>query len=162
MVIFDENTNPVIIDSLYTPIVSDYFWVLDLEQKDFSLTKLTTVEEHTTPMLVISIYGYAIELPADWNILICSPETSQLDISEIHELSQGSFNAFVFNHRTSKLHQPLVKVVHYEPKSILHMPSLAKSQMLCHALGPQAWICISPIDNYSKYLKDSITNDLIY
>jgi hypothetical protein len=162
MVISDENTKPVIIDNLYSPIVSDFFWILDLEQKDFALTRLTTIEEHTTPMLVISVFGYAIELPADWNILICSPETSQLDISEIHELSQGSFHSLVLNHATNKIHHAPVKVVHYEPKSILYTPSLAKNQMLCHALGPQAWICISPIDNYGKYLKGSITNDLIY
>lgn len=162
MVIFDENTEPVLLDNLYSPIISDYFWVLDLEQKDFGLTKLTTIEEHTTPMLAVSIFGYVIELPADWNILICSPETSQLDISEIHELTQGSFNAFVLNHKTNGIHHAPVKVIHYEPKAVLHTPSLAKNQMLCHALGRSAWICISPIDNYSKYLKGSITNDLLY
>lgn len=162
MVIFDENTQPIIIDSIYSPIPSNYFWTLDLEQKDFGLTKLITIEEHTAPMLVIEIYGYTIELPADWNILICSSETSQLDISEINELTRGAFTGFVLNHKTNTVYHAPIRVIHYEPKSIMHTPSLAKNQMLCHALGPQAWICVSPIDNYSKYLKGSITNDLIY
>ena len=70
MVIFDENTRPVLIDSISTPVLTSHFWVLDLEDKDFCLSKLEVLEEHTTPMLVIQIYGYSIELPADWNILI--------------------------------------------------------------------------------------------
>lgn len=162
MVIFDENTKPVIIDSIYSPVVSEYFWVLDLEDKDFRLTKLNTIEEHTTPMLVISVYGYAIELPADWNILISSPDTSQLDIAEVFELSRGNFHTFVVNHKDNKTYNASTKIIHYETKSIIYTPSLSKNQMLCHALGQNAWICVSPIDNYSKYLKGAITNDLIY
>ena len=162
MVIFDENTKPVLIDNISTPMLTSHFWVLDLEEKDFMLNRLEVLEEHTTPMLVIQIYGYSIELPADWNVLISSPETNQLDVAEISELTRGNFRVFVMNHETNKIHNAPVKIIHYEPKAILYAPSLAKNQMMCHALGPKGWICISPLDNYNKYLKNALATDLSY
>lgn len=162
MVILDENTEPVLIDSINTPLKTSHFWVLDLEEKDFKLKQLDVLEEHTTPVLVIELYGYAIELPADWNVLISSPETNQLDIAEISELTRGSFRIFVFDHIKNKILNAPVKVIHYEPKAVLYSPSLNKNQMLCHALGPNGWLCVSPLDNYNKYLKNAIVHDLIY
>lgn len=162
MIIFDENTQPVLIDSISTPIATDYFWVLDLKEQDFQLQKIEMLEEHTTPMLVLSIFDYAIELPADWNILIMSQETNQLDIVEVSELTRGHFEIFVLHHETNKILPVKSKIVHYEEKTILHLPSMAKHQMLCHALGTKAWVCISPVDNYNKYIRGMIANDLIY
>lgn len=162
MVIFDENTKPVLIDNISTPMLTTHFWVLDLEERDFKLKTLDVLEEHTTPMLVIQIYGYSIELPADWNILISSKETSQLDITEVSDLTRGNFSVFVMNHKNNKIHNAPVKVIHYEPKAVLYAPSLAKNQMLCHALGPLGWFCVSPLDNYNKYLKNALTADLLY
>ena len=77
------------------------------------------------------------------------------------ELTQGNFQVFVFDHVKNKIHNAPVKVIHYEPKAILHTPSLAKNQMLCHALGPLGWLCVSPLDNYNKYLKNILSSDLI-
>lgn len=162
MIIFNEETKPIYIDSIVTPLLTSHFWVLDLEEKDFKLSKLEVLEEHITPMLVISIGGYAIELPADWNILICSPETNQLDVVEISELSRGHFRVFTFQHKNNKILNFPVKVIHYESRAVLQMPSIGKNQMLCHALGETAWVCVSPVDNYNKYLKGTIANDLIY
>lgn len=162
MVIFDENTKPVLIDNISTPMLTSHFWTLDLAEKDFKLSELAVLEEHTTPMLVVQIYGYCIELPVDWNILIVSPETSQLDVAEISELTRGNFRIFVMDHKTNKITNAPVKIVHYEPKAVLYAPSLAKNEMMCHALGPLGWICVSPLDNYNKYLKNALATDLIY
>lgn len=162
MVIFDENTETLLIDNLNSPIVNTHFWVLDLEEKDFKLTKLEVLEEHETPMLVLSIGGYAIEVPADWNLLLISPETNQIDVAEISEVTRGHFHAFVYNHKKDKVIAAPVKIIHYSPKHVLHTPSISKNQMLSIAVGENCWICISPIDNYNKYLKGAIANDLVY
>lgn len=162
MIIFDENTKPILIDSINTPLRTNYFWILDLEEQDFKLQKIEMLEEHITPILVLSIFGYAIELPSDWNILIVSPETNQLDLVEVSELTRGHFQIFVYKHENNKIAMPNSRIIHYEERGILQMPSVSKNQMLCHAIGPDSWVCISPVDNYNKYIKGLIANDLIY
>lgn len=162
MVIFDEDTSLVLIDSITSPIKATHFWVLDLAERDFKLAKIETVEEHVTEMLVLSIYGYAIEIPANWQILIVSSETNQLDVVDISEFARNHYQAFVYTHENSRLLTPHAKVIHYEPAGVSHMPSLAKHQMLCHGVGPRAWICIAPSINYNKYIKNTIANDIIY
>src|SRR3569832_928533 len=154
MVISDENSFPTIIDSIHTPLGVDYFWVLNLENRDFELSKLEVLEEHMyTPVLVLSILGYIVEVPSDWNILVYSEDTSQLDIASIAEVCRGNFTAFVFDHVKNFNKPGNIKVIDYMPSGSIHTPSINKMQMLCHHLGPNNWICISPVDNYSKYLK---------
>ena len=125
------------------------------------MTKIEVLEEHETPILVVKILGYSVEMPANWNILVYSKETSQLDIAEISEISRGNFTAFVFDHEKNVNVPGYIRVIHYEPKGRIQTPSLNKYQMLCHHLGPKHWICISPIDNYNKYLKDATIGDIL-
>lgn len=161
MVISDENSFPILIDNISTPLKMDYFWVLDLEQRDFALTKIAVLEEHITPILVLRIFGYVVEVPANWNILVYSNETSQLDIAEISEVSRGNFTAFVLDHKKNVNLPGYIHVIDYQQRGTIQTPSLNKSQMLCHHLGPNHWICISPIDNYNKYLKDATIGDIL-
>lgn len=161
MVISDENSFPILIDNISTPLKMDYFWVLDLERRDFTLTKIEVLEEHQTPLLVLKIFDYAIEIPANWNILVYSKETSQLDIAEISEISRGNFTAFVFDHKKDVNLPGYIRVIDYQQKGVIQTPALNKYQMLCHHLGPNYWICISPIDNYNKYLKDATIGDIL-
>jgi hypothetical protein len=169
MVISDENSFPILIDNISTPLKMDYFWVLDLDQRDFVLSKIEVLEEHVTPTLLLDILGYRFEVPAHWNILVYSEETSQLDIAEISEVSRGHFTAFVFNHKqnvnkskaSAKDDPGYIKVLQYQQRGVIRTPSLNKYQMLCHHLGPDFWVCISPIDNYNKYLKDATIGDIL-
>jgi len=161
MVISDENSYPILIDNISVPIKTEYFWTLDLEQRDFVLSKLEVLEEHVTPILVIEIFGYAVEIPAHWNILVYSKETSQLDIAELSEITRGNFTAFVFDHQKNINVPGYIRVVDYKARGAIQTPSLNKFQMLCHHLGPKYWICISPIDNYNKYLKGAAIGDIL-
>lgn len=162
MVISDENSYPIVIDSIHTPIGVDYFWVLQLDEPDFVLTKLEVLEEHANqPMLILNILGYVIEIPADWNILVYSEETSQLDICKISEVCAGNFTAFVFDHVKNFSIPGEIRVIDYHRDGSIHMPSINKTQMLCHHLGPKHWIAISPVDNYSKYLKGATIGDIL-
>lgn len=161
MVISDEHSRPILIDSIDTPIATDYFWVLDLVNRDFMLQELVMLEEITTPVLAFNVDGYLIEAPADWNILIYSPDTSQIDIIEISELSRGNFSAFLMDHKLNRVNKNVINVIDYNPCGTIHVPTMNKNFMLCHTAGPHHWVCISPTDNYVKLLKDCAVGDLL-
>lgn len=162
MVIADSHSYPILIDSIDTPLSTDHFWVLNLNERDFMLTELVMLEEISTPVIAFKIGGYVVEAPADWNILIYSPETSQVDVIEISELTRGGFSAFLFDHKHSKVTKNIVTVVDYNTYSTIHTPTMNKNMMLCHTVGPNHWICISPTDNYNKLLKDCAVGDILF
>lgn len=161
MIISDERSFPILIDSVDTPMLTEYFWILDLQQRDFMLTPLVMNEEMTTPTLTLSVNDYKIEMPTSWNILVYSEETSQLDIVEASDLTRNSYTALAYNHRREKVEPALIKVMDYSVSSKIHSPSLHKTQMLCHALGHSHWVCVSSTDNYNKYLRNATIGDLI-
>jgi hypothetical protein len=161
MVISDENSYPTMIDSVDTPLSTEFFWVLDLVERDYKLTPLVMNEELRTPTFELSILGYVIEIPTNWNILLYSEETSQLDIAEVSELTRGNFTALGYQHAKDKVVACPVKVINYRPSAMVHTPSLHKTHMLCHALGPALWLAVSPSDNYNKYLKNAVVGDIL-
>lgn len=161
MIISDENSYPILIDNIDIPITTTHYWCLDLAMRDFRLTPLVMFEEITAPILVLIINGYSVEIPCDWNVLIYSDDTSQLDVIEASDLTKGNFSAFLFDHDKNKLLNNKITVVDYKQQAIVHTPSLTKNLMLCHAIGPSAWVCISPSDTYLKYLKDATVGDLL-
>lgn len=164
MVISDENSFPILIESIDTPTLTEYFWVLQLSMDgimDFTLQPLTMFEEHTTRTLEFTINGYLIEAPTNWNILVFSEDTAQLDVAEISDLTRSKFTAVVYNHKTGKIEAGPITVVDYHIESHIRNPSLNKHTMLCHHVGPDDWICLAPTDNYNKYLKDALVGDLM-
>lgn len=161
MVISDENCFPILIDNIEVPTKTEFFWTLNIEEKDFMLSPLTMFEELTTPILVMRILDFVVEVPADWNLLIFSEETSQLDILEISEISRGHFTAMVFNHKKNCITPGTISVIDYKPYDKIQTVSLHKSSMLCHPLGEDKWVCLAPSDNYNKYLKNAVIGDLI-
>jgi hypothetical protein len=164
MVISDENSFPIVIDNIETPTLVNYFWVLQLDlggQIDFTLNKLVMFEEQITPSLWLSIDGFRIQVPANWNILVYSEDTAQIDVIETSELSRSTFTALTYFHKTGKIAPYPIQVVEYNRESIIRGPSLNKHTMLCHPLGPDAWVCIAPTDNYTKYLRNILIGDLM-
>lgn len=161
MIILDEHSHSIILDNIDIPFPVSHFWALDLEMMDFTLKELVLSEELTTGTLAIVVNDYVVEAPADWNILIYSPETSELDVVEFSDLSKHDYSAFSYNHKTHKLVENVVRVVHYEELTTVHTPSLIKNTMLCHPLGDTMWVCIAPTDSYNKYIKGMVIGDLL-
>lgn len=157
MLISDEDTKAVQITSIDEPIETDYFWVLDLEEQDFKLSKLIMLEEFVAPTLTVNIKGFAIELPAEWNILVYSDETSVVDMVQVSDLTKSNFSLFLLDHKKNKIIENVAKIVKYSPSSTVRTPSFNKNLMLCSPIGESAWIMIAPTDTYNKYLKESIT-----
>ena len=96
MLIFDEYSNPVILDSILTPNVTEYMWVLNLQEEDFMLSPLAVLEETTSPSIELMVAGFRFVLPTSWNILVCDPESMQLDVVEISAVAGKEFRAFVY------------------------------------------------------------------
>jgi len=165
MVISDENSFPILIENIETPTLTNYFWVLQLSLQgeiDFTLQGLEMLEEQSTPTLEFLIGGYLVEAPTNWNILVYSEETAQLDVAEISDLTRSRFTAVVYLHKTGKVVPGPVKVIDYHREAHIRCPTLNKHTMLCHHVGPSGWVCLAPTDNYNKYLKDTLVGDLMY
>lgn len=164
MVISDENSFPILIDSIDTPTLTNYFWVLQLSlhgEIDFTLQELVMFEEQATPTLEFLIDGYIVEAPTNWNILVYSEETAQVDVAEISDLTRSRFTALVYMHETGKIVPGPVQVVDYHQEAHIRSPALNKHTMLCHHVGPDGWVCIAPTDNYNKYLRNTLVGDLM-
>lgn len=161
MLIFDDASQAIIIDSVTTPITTDYLWVLDLQLMDYTLTPLLMLEETIAPTLTLQILGFSFKLPANWYILVYSEETMQLDVVHIGELAGDDFTAVVYGPNYNMVRGGNIKVVNYETEDINFGPALNKHQMLCHPIGPNEWVNVSPSDVYNKYLKERVTGDLL-
>ncbi len=164
MVISDENSFPIFIDNIETPTNIKHFWVLQLDlegESDFTLQELVMFAEQTTPTLEFLIDGFLVEAPTNWNILVFSEETGQIDVAEISDLTRSTFTALVYKHATGKVVPGHVQVIDYHWEAHIKSPALNKHTMLCHHVGPDGWVCLAPTDNYNKYLKDSLIGDLM-
>ena len=164
MLIFDDNNRTIILDDIYTPTPTDYMWVLDLQIMDYTLAPLLVLEEIVSPSIQVRIQGFEFFLPANWNILVFSEETSELDVCEVSEVAGREFTAFIYdieNPNIVKYEPGVVTVTNYVPEYVNVGPSLSKHQMLCHPISPTKWINVSPSDTYNKYLKETVIGDII-
>ena len=164
MLIFDDKNQTIILDNIYTPTPVDYMWVLDLQMMDYTLTALMVLEEISCPSIKVQIRGFEFYLPANWNMLVFSEETLHLDVVEISDLAGREFTSFVYdvsNPNIVKFHPGTVRVMDYLPDYVNVAPSLNKHQMLCHPVGPNEWVNVSPSDTYNKYLKELVVGDII-
>ena len=161
MLIFNENNEIVALNTIYTPLVTKYCWITELEDKDFCLMEIKLLEEMVGPCVTISISGFVFDVPASWYMLVYSEETSDVDIVKMHDLMRGDFTALVCGPTTSKILPATVSVIDYHESGSVITPRLSKNQMLCHAIGPNQWVSISPYDQYNKTLKNCIAGDFV-
>jgi len=161
MLIFDTENKPVLLDSIYTPTLTDHMWVLDLNLMDFTMSPLLVLEEIVCPVIVVAVRGFEFPLPANWNILVYDTDTSQLDVIEVAEAAGREFTALVYGPNKANFGAGIVSVTNYFAEFRIVAPSLNKHQMLCHPIGPDEWVTVSPSDGYNKYLKGRIVGDLI-
>lgn len=161
MLVFDNNNDTIIIENIYTPIVSDSIWVLDLDMMDFTLTPLAVLEEIACPTIEVLINGFKFCLPANWNMLVVDEDTMQLDVAEINELPGKEFRAFVYGPELSHFECFPIQVTDYFISKRNFGPSINKHQMLCHPISPISWICVTPSDVYNKYLRNAVAGDFI-
>lgn len=162
MLLFDEHNKTHIIDSINVPLEIDYFWVLDLSILDFTLAPLLTLEETVCPSLMVQIGGFEFILPASWSILVYDEETMAVDVVEIANATGRQFTSLVYGPAKTRADAAHIIITDYLPSHKNVSPVLNKNQMLCHPISINEWVCVSPSDQYSKYLRDLIVGDLIH
>jgi hypothetical protein len=161
MIISDDNSKPILIDDLESPIRSNYFWTLNLTDLDFKLAKIKMLECINTPALVLDVLGYVIKVPASWHFLISSEDTHALDTALVSDLTKGMFTGLVINHKTMNVNYIPIRCIDYLPSVNIYTVALHRNQMICHALGANYWVCLSGIDVYNKYLKKLTVWDIL-
>lgn len=164
MLIYDEEQQPILLESIYNPTPTEYLWVLDLSMNDFTLAPLTNLEEIICPSLELMINGFKFAIPAMWNVLTISEDTSQLDVITCEELVGKGFTALVvgMTKMGAMKYQPsTVLITDYKPEHVNVAPQLGKHQMLCHPIGPSSWVNVAPSDTYNKYFKGLVVGDII-
>jgi len=161
MLIFNSDNKPIILDNIHGPTTADHMWVLDMVMMDYTLAPLLILEEIVCPTVQVCIKGFEFMLPAYWSILVYDQDTSQLDVIPLEEAVGKQFTALIHGANQKDVHGATIVVTNYfvEYKNV--GPALNKHQMLCHPIGPDEWISISPSDSYNKYLKDMIAADLL-
>jgi len=161
MLIFNEDNNAIILDSIQGPTLSEYMYVLDLSMMDFTLAPLLIFEEVICPTITVMIDNFSFNLPANWNMLVADDETFQLDVVEVSELAGKEFKAMVYGMEMSMAELSKITVVDYLPNYQNIGPSLNKYQMLCHPIAPGKWVNVAPSDSYNKYLKEKVVGSII-
>lgn len=161
MLIFNEHSQPVIIDNIYSPTPTEHKWVLDLSIMDYTLVPLQMLEEVICPSIQLRIQGFEFILPASWNILVYDKDTSQLDVVELADAAGREFTALIYGPNKIYPSPGIITVTNYyiEYKNV--GPSLNKHQMLCHPVGPTEWCSVGPSDSFNKYLKEATIGDLV-
>jgi hypothetical protein len=107
------------------------------------------------------VNGFQFVLPANWNMLVCDPESMQLDVVEISDIGGKEFRAMLFGPDHGMVETAIVSTTDYYPTNVCVGPSLNKHQMLCHPVAPLTWVNVAPSDTYNKYLKNLVAGDLI-
>ena len=155
MVVFGQRNKPIIIDDLYTPIVEDHIWVLDLEINDFTLTPLAMLQEIICSSISLQVNGVDMILPANWFMLIYDEETTMLDVVQISELSGRPFRAFTYGFKDIIASSSSIKTIDYHPQYVNVVPSLNKKQMLLKK-------CIGEKEEMVQYLVNKLEINLIH
>lgn len=161
MLIFNENSDTIILENIQAPVPTDYFWVLDMQLMDYTLSPLQFLEEVVCPSMTVSIHEFEFILPANWNLLVYDPETLFLDVVEIADLAGKEFTALIHGVKNIGPTPGIARIIDYHIEHKNVSPSLNKNQMLCLPVSPTMWINVAPSDGYNKYLKECIVSDII-
>lgn len=161
MILHDENGIPFNITSIKQQIHSNHVWCLDLSVLDYTLKPITILEENTCNTIVLSINNNIVKMPAFWYILVCDPETTQIDCVQASTLSNNTFYALVYGSQMSQTELKPIKVVDWIPADVNVYPTITRNLMLCHDVGDDKWVSISFSDTYSRFLKNKFSIDLV-
>lgn len=160
MLIYNEYSKPIIIDSIHIPLSSGFMWVLDLDMPDFTLAPIQMLEEIYCPSITLDVLGFSFSLPSNWFVMVYDKETTQLDVVKVADLTGQVHTLLGGGPKVTRATPIYATPTDYSPIHKHVGPSLNKNQMLCHPVAPGYWINISSVDTYSKYLKDMIVGDL--
>lgn len=162
MIFHDSEGALVDINHLKCDIPNKYIWNLDLKLLDFTLKKIKVIEEIVCNTVTLQINDRLIDVPAYWNILVCDPETTQLDAASVSTLSNSDFRALVYGPNMTHPELLPITVVDWTMDKVNRYPTHNRNFMMCHDIGDGKWISLSFSDSYNRFLKNKTSNDLVY
>lgn len=162
MVIFDDTNKPLIIDSIFNQMTSGYFWIFQMDELDFTLSPLISLEMIECASVEIIVKGFPFVVPAHWNILVFDDETSQLDVVDISSTAGKEFTAVVHGPECRTIEPGIITVSNYFPSYVNVQPVLPKYAMLCHAISETQWVSVGTYDGYNKFFKNALVNNLLF
>jgi len=153
MLIFGDELKPLIIDDADDPIVSDYIWVLDVEERDFMFSNIVFLDDHYEKCKGFDFNGQYVELPESWFVLIMDTVSGEMDLIMVKDIKGRHFDAFVYSHssvlpRSAKMIMKNARVF----KKFCY-PIMNKNIMLIHPIDEDHGIVITPHD-ITKKIKD--------
>jgi|688.fasta_scaffold00062_112 hypothetical protein len=161
MILQNEEGKPFVIDDIKTTPAYNYVWCLDLKEQDYILSNIKILEENTCSTITLMVNGTTFKMPAYWYILVCDPETTQLDAVQASTLSNNIFYALVYGASTNQPSFLPIHVLNWEAEEVNVYPSTTRNLMLCHDVGDGKWVSISFSDTYNRFLKDTTANNLV-
>lgn len=161
MIFHDENGVPLVVNSIHDKWRSNYLWCLDLKSQDYTINLFKVVEGCDSNTLTLRINGHYIDVPASWYILVCDPETTQIDAVECNCLSNNTFYALVYGANVPTPEYAKIEVIDWVPVKHHAYPSHSRGLMLCLDIGNDKWITCSYSDTYTRFLKNKNVGDLI-
>jgi hypothetical protein len=169
MIILPDFNKPYIIDGYTSPILPKYFWTFHAGLFDFTLTPLTFIEENVSAVLKVLINGLELLIPYNWFILICDPETNQLDWVQLNECSVVECFCFLMASSDAEVRTSPIRVLDVIEEQVSYYPILQKQSALCHPVSREKTkfgvetplsVIISPND-LSKHVIGKYVGDLM-
>jgi hypothetical protein len=170
MIILNEVNRPYMVDSLTAPLPqgSRFHWIFSGQQRDFTLSDITYLEETVGPTVTLIIAGAEVRVPGAWNILIVDSETYTIDAVPVTACAAFEHLAFVFSPDDGKLITEPIRASGWEPNSSCIYPAVEKANAVVHAITPgtshgkqvQRGVIVGPNDLW-RYISGCTVGDIL-
>lgn len=165
MKILSELNQPYSLIDINDPVIVNYFWGYSALHQDFMHFPIMYLEELTGPAVKIRIGEEILTVPSNWNIMICDPETTIIDMIDMTQAMGSSFSAFGFSTEKTKIFYLPFEVVDVMDYDVVVMPSIQRSIGLCHPAGKAEGYNVNVVLSSSDIMpKDTmiVANDLLF
>lgn len=160
MLILNEHEQSVLLQDIKSPVPSNFFWSLNLEHMDFTLTPLEILTETTGGAVKLECDGFSFWVPTNWSVLIYDPENSILDLCKAPDLALKDFEAVTHGANQKRITGTKISVIDVSPDVSIVAPLLNTPVMLCHPIAQDKWIVTTPNRVYNKFLKNMTIGEL--
>ncbi len=146
------------IDMAQVPTQVDdiHFGVLDNSDPknvDYFFVPMIFLESFNSAAVVLKIDGCHVKMPIDWQILIGSPESGDLEIIPIMQVNDRGFHSFMFNPLSSFSPEfKTIEIVDIYQDVTWFSPRLKSGQILCVPLEEKEKPrCVYFVKEVTKY-----------
>ncbi len=167
MLIYPDWNRPLILDSLNSPIVAQYFWAFSGSMQDYVLSPLTYLEETTGPAIRLSVNELEFDVPISWFIMISDPNTYQIDTIPVSSCVNTQCHAIAMSPDDSRYRLLPIQVIDYIDNCSCVHPMIQKGYGMQHPAGIHMLyekqvgltITMGPHDLY-KYVSNLAVGDI--